>query len=163
MMKRLAALAALALAIPAQAQETTVDPDHILSLLKGAGYLAEYFSEESDYRQILSKSGDRQFLVELYDCQEGKACETLEFFAGFPMAEPPTKEALDAYAGPREGARIYIDRRGDPSIQLPVELPGKGLTDGEFIDRLKGWETMMTDFAGFLAEKPSAPVEVDAS
>jgi len=163
MMKRLAAVAALALALPAQAQEATVDPDHILSLLQDAGYPAEYFSEEADYRQILSKSGNHQFLVELYDCQEGKACGTLEFFAGFPMDEPPTELALEAYAGPRDGARIYIDRRGDPSIQLPVELPGSGLSDAEFVDRLKSWETMMTDFAGFLAEKPTAPVEPAAS
>jgi len=163
MMKRLGVVAAFGLAVSAQAQAATVDADHIVSVLRNAGYPAEYFSEEADYRQILSKSGDHQFLVELYDCQDGKACETLEFFAGFPMEEPPTEEVLDAYSGPRDGARIYIDRRGDPSIQLPVELSGESLTDAEFIDRLKSWEAMLEGFAGFLVEKPPTQADPAAS
>jgi hypothetical protein len=154
MVKRLVVLAALSLAMPAQAQDAAVDPDHIAALLRGVGNSAEYFTEEATYRQILSESGGYKFLVELYDCNSGKACTTLEFFAGFPMDEPPTKEALDSYSGPREGARIYLDRSGHPSIQLPVELAG--LTDAIFLDHLKNWEAIMTRFAGFLAGKPAA-------
>lgn len=163
MMKRLALVAAFGIVIPAHAQGATVDPDHIVSVLRDAGYPAEYFSEEADYRQILSKSGNHQFLVELYDCENGTACETLEFFAGFPMEEPPTAEVLDAFPGPREGARISIDRRGDPSIQLPVELSGESLTDAEFIERLKSWETMLEAFVGFLVERPSTQAAPAAS
>jgi hypothetical protein len=154
MVKRLVVLAALALAMPAQAQDAAVDPDHIAGLLRDAGNPAEYFTEEATYRQILSESGGYQFLVELYDCDSGKACTTLEFFAGFPVEEPPTKEALDGYSGLRDGARIYFDQSGHPSIQLPVELTG--MTDAIFLDRLKNWEAMMAEFAGFLAGRPVA-------
>jgi hypothetical protein len=154
MVKRLVALAALALAMPAQAQDAAVDPDRIAALLRDAGNSAEYFTEEASYRQILSESGGYQFLVELYDCDAGKACTTLEFFAGFPMEEPPTEEALDGYSGLRDGARIYLDRSGHPSIQLPVELTS--MTDAVFLDRLKTWEAMMAEFAGFLAGEPVA-------
>ena len=156
MMKRLSIFAALALAAPAQAQEATVDPDHILTVLEGSGYPAEYFTEEADYRQILiSKPGGHQFLVEVYDCEEGKACDTLEFFAGFTMEGPPTKEALDAYGGPREGAQIYLDRRGKPTIKREIHLPGEGLTDAQFLVEVKNWEAMMTQFAGFLKGEPA--------
>jgi hypothetical protein len=70
------------------------------------------------------------------------------------MEEPPTEEALDGYSGLREGARIYLDRSGHPSIQLPVELDD--MTDAIFHDRLKTWEAMMAEFAGFLAGRPVA-------
>ena len=151
MMKRLAVLAALALAAPAQAQEVTVDPDHLISVLDDAGYPADYFSRAADYRQILiSKPGTFQFLVELYDCEEGKTCDSLEFFVGFPMDEAPTKEALDAYAGPREGADISLDRRGAPRMIMPIAVPEEGLTDALFIDQVKNWELMMGAFVAFL-------------
>ena len=160
--------AAIAIAIPAQAQDARVDPDHIMTVLKDAGYPAEYFNEDKDFRQILSKSGDYQFLVEMWDCVDGKACQTLEFFSNFPMEEKPTKERIDAYSGPREGARIWLDRRGEAVArhELDINVPG-GLSDEQFIAHVKNWETMLTGFAEYLIEAhsaaaaaaPAAPVE----
>lgn len=158
MIKRTALLvAAIAIAVPAHAQEARVDPDHIMTVLKDAGYPAEYFNEDDDYRQILSKSGDYQFLVEMWDCVDGKACQTLEFFSNFPMEEKPTKERLDAYSGPREGASIWLDRRGDAVIrqELDINAPG-GLSDEQFIAHVKDWETKLTAFAAYLTEAPRA-------
>jgi len=158
MTKRAAFLvAATAIAIPvpmpAHAQDARVDPDHIMTVLKDAGYPAEYFNEDDDYRQILSKSGDYQFLVEMYDCEAAKACQTLEFYSNFPMDEKPTKERIDAYAGPREGARIALDRRGDAVIQQELDINGEGgLSDEQFIASVKNWETMLTGFAEYLTE-----------
>ena len=146
-------IAAMAIATPAQAQEARVDPDHIMTLLKDAGYPAEYFNDDSDYRQILSKSGDYQFLVEMYDCVDGKECQTLEFYSNFPLDEAPTKEKLDAYSGPRDGARIALDRRGDAVITQELEINGEGgLTDTGFIDSVKNWETMLSGFGKYLVE-----------
>ena len=165
MMKQAAFLiAAMAIAVPAHAQEARVDPDHIMTLLKDAGYPAEYFNDDDDYRQILSKSGDYQFLVEMYDCVDGKACQTLEFYSNFPMDEKPTKERLDAYTGPREGARIALDRRGDAVIkqELDINAPG-GLSDEQFIAHVKNWETMLTGFAEFLVEAPGASAATEAA
>lgn len=165
MMKRTALLvAAMAIAVPAHAQEARVDPDHIMTLLKDAGYPAEYFNEDDDYRQILSKSGDYQFLVEMWDCVDSKACQTLEFYSNFPMDEKPTKERIDAYSGPREGARIWLDRRGDAVMrqELDINAPG-GLTDEQFIAHVKNWETMLTGFATFLTEAPAASAAADTA
>ena len=146
-------IAAMAIATPTQAQEARVDPDHIMTLLKDAGYPAEYFNDDDDFRQILSKSGDYQFLVEMYDCVDGKACETIEFYSNFPLDEAPTKEKLDAYSGPREGARIALDRRGDAVItrELDINVEG-GLSDALFIEQVKSWETMLTGFGRYLVE-----------
>jgi len=158
MIKRTAVLiAAIALAVPAHAQEARVDPEHIMTVLKDAGYPAEYFNRDKGFRQILSKSGNYQFLVEMWDCVDGTACQTLEFYANFPMEEKPTKERLDAYAGPREGARIVLDRRGDAVIkqELDINAPG-GLSDEQFISHVKTWETMLTGFAEYLTQAPSA-------
>ena len=140
-------IAAMTIAVPAQAQDARVDPDHIMTLLKDAGYPAEYFNDDDDFRQILSKSGDYQFLVEMYDCVDGKACETIEFYSNFPLDVAPTKEKLDAYSGPREGARIALDRRGDAVItrELDINVEG-GLSDALFIEQVKSWETMLTGF-----------------
>jgi hypothetical protein len=168
MTKRVALLiAAMTIALPAQAQDARVDPDHIITLLKDAGYPAEYFNEDTDYRQILSKSGDYQFLVEMYDCVDGKACQTLEFYSNFPMETKVTKERIDAYSGPREGARISLDRRGDAVIKQELDINGGGgLTDAQFVERLKNWETMLTGFAQYLvtpAETSAAASAADAA
>jgi hypothetical protein len=165
MVRRVAFLiAAMAIATPAHAQEARVDPDHIMTVMKDAGYPAEYFNDDTDYRQILSKSGDYQFLVEMYDCEDGKACQTLEFYSNFPMEDAPTKERLDAYAGPREGARISLDRRGDAVITQELDINEEGgLTDEQFIAHLKNWETMLAGFGTFLTEAPDTPAAAGAA
>jgi len=166
MMKRVALLiAATAFAIPAQAQEAALDPDHIVTVLKDAGYPAEYFNDDADYRQILSKSGNYQFLVELYECTDSKACKTIEFYSNFPMEEPPTKERIDAYSGPREDARISINRQGTVVLRQELALSGEaGLTDEQFLNSLKTWETIMTGFAEYLHEQaPEAPAAASAA
>jgi hypothetical protein len=151
-------IAAMAIAIPAHAQEARVDPEHIMTVLKDAGYPAEYVNRDKSFRQILSKSGNLQFLVEMWDCVDGKECQTLEFYANFPREEKPTKEQLDAYTGPREGVRIWLDRRGDAVIrqELDINAPG-GLSDEQIVAQLKTWETNLTGFATYLTEGPSAP------
>jgi hypothetical protein len=165
MIKRVALLiAAMTIAIPAHAQDARVDPDHIMTVLKDAGYPAEYFNEDTDYRQILSKSGDYQFLVEMYDCVDGKACQTLEFYSNFPMETKVSKERIDAYSGPREGARISLDRRGDAVIKQELDINGEGgLSDQQFIDRLKNWETMLTGFAQYLTTPAGTSTAADAA
>jgi hypothetical protein len=150
-------IATLMIAVPAHAQEARVDPEHIMTVLKDAGYPAEYVNQDKSFRQILSKSGDYQFLVEMWDCVDGKECQTLEFYANFPREEKPTKEHLDAYSGPREGVRIWLDRRGDAVIrqELDINAPG-GLSDEQIVAQLKTWETNLTGFATYLAEGPRA-------
>ena len=154
MLRKIAVLAALAVTVPAQAQEVTVDPDHIISVLKDAGYPAEYFNEERDYRQVLSKSGTYNFLVEMYDCEDGKTCNTLEFYSNFPMDTAPTKEKLDAYSGPRDGARLSLDRRGEARVQQEVDLGESGLSDTAFIEKVKAWETVLTNVGAYLHDQP---------
>jgi len=168
MLKRVVfTLAALALAMPAHAQEApTVDPDHLLDVLKGAGYPAENFSHEKDYRQLLiSKPGFHQYLVEMYDCEDGKTCNTMEFFVTFPMDHPPTREAIAAYTGPHEGATLDTDRRGAPRMVMDVFLPDEGLTDAAFLEQVHSFETMMAGFNNFLAGKPAedAPAQAAAA
>lgn len=157
MLKHTAILfAAIAFAAPAHAQDATIEPDHIVALLKDSGHPAEYFNDDDDYRQILSKSGDYQFLVEMYDCVDGKACQTLEFYSNFPMEDPPTQELIEAYAGPRDGARIYLDRRGEASMQQELDVEG-GLSDEEFLARLESWKAAMTGFSEYLSQPRGAP------
>jgi hypothetical protein len=150
------AVPALVIATPAQAQDVRVDPEHIMTVLKDAGYPAEAYNHDKGYRQILSKTGDYQFLVEMYDCEDGKNCETLEFYSNFPMEDKPTKEQLDAYAGPREGTRIALDRRGEPTIRQELDLGDSGLTDEQFIDHVKTWETIVAGFTAYLRQ-PAGP------
>jgi hypothetical protein len=157
-------IAAMALAVPAHAQEVRVDPEHILTVLKDAGYEAETINEDKGFRQILTKAGDYRFLVEMWDCVDGKSCQTLEFYANVPMEDKPTKERLDAYSGPREGARISIDRRGDAVIrqELDINAPG-GINDEQFVAHVKTWETVLDRFVTYLSEAPVTSATVEAA
>ena len=169
MIKRTAMLiAAMAIAVPAStpalAQEARVDPEHILTVLKDAGYSAEAVNEDKGFRQILADAGDYRFLVEMWDCVDGKACQTLELYANFPMEEKPTKERLDAYSGPHEGTRIWLDRRGDAVIrqELDINAPG-GLSDEQIVAHVKTWETTLASFAAYLTQAPSTPAAAAAA
>ena len=155
MFKYIAATAvALALATPALAEDG-VDPEHIASLLKDAGYPADFNGEQTGYRQIVSKAGNYGFTVEFFDCTAGKACETLLFYTIFKKGDDtPVKEAIDAYSGEQPGGRMFLDRRGDPAIEYEFDL-AEGLTDTQFTDSLKSWETMVANYAGFLAGRPA--------
>jgi hypothetical protein len=157
-------IAAMALAVPAYAQEARVDPEHILTVLKDAGYTVELVNQDKGFRQILTEAGDNRFLVEMWDCVDGKACQTLELYVNFPMEEKPTKERLDAYSGPRDGARIWVDRRGDAVIrqELDINAPG-GLSDEQFVAKVKTWETMLTGFATYLTQAPAAAAPATAT
>ena len=162
MLKRVAIIAAAAAFATTAHAQTTVDPDHYMSVLKDAGWPAENFSDEKDYRQILvSKPGSHQFLVEMYDCEDGKTCNSMEFFVTFPMDNPPSKEALAGYTGPHDGADIDTDRRGAPRMVMSVHLPDEGLTDVVFLEKVQGFETMMTGFYGFLTGKPATATPVE--
>lgn len=165
MMKRTALLvAAIAIAIPAHAQDARVDPEHIMTVLEEAGYPAENFSEETDYRQILAKGADYQFLVEMYDCVDGKACQTLEFYSNYPKKPELTKERLDAYPGPREGTRIVLNRAGDATIRRELDINGDGgLTDEQFIAHVKNWETTLNDFFAYLSEPAGTSPAAEAA
>jgi hypothetical protein len=161
-------IAAMAIAVPAHAQEARVDPEHIMTVLKDAGYDVENFSNETEYRQILSKSGDYQFLVEMYDCVDGKACQTLEFYSNYPKKPELTKELVDAYSGPREGARITLNRAGDATIRQELDINREGgLSDEQFIEQVKAWETMLGSFFAYLSEpagtSPAAETAADAT
>jgi hypothetical protein len=162
-MKRVAfALAAAAFATSAQAQEISIDPDHITAVLKQAGYPAENFNDDADYRQILTKSGNYQFLVEMSDCQNGTACQTIGFYSNFPMDTPPTKEKLDAYGGPLEGTRLSLDRRGAARLDQDLDMGENGISDEDFISHLKTFETVLAGVKAYLAGQP-APAPVAAA
>ncbi len=157
------ALAALALATPAHAQ-ATVDPEHIAALLKDAGYPTEFVGEQAGYRQILTKSGDYDFSVELYDCNAGKACELLLLRTTFRKSDSVTKEAVDAYSSQQPQGRMFLDRRGNPAIELEFDLTKSSLTDAQFTDALKSWDTMLVNYAGFLrGDSPPAPAAAAAA
>lgn len=157
MVKQIAFMAmAMAIAAPAHAQDARVDPDHIMTVLKDAGFPAEYFNDDDDYRQILTKTGNYQFLVEMYDCVDSKECQTLEFYSNFPMETAPTKEKLDAFPGPREGARIFL-RRGEAVVQQELDINGEGgLSDEQFIARVKTWEALVASFTTYLRQPAEA-------
>jgi len=154
----------MAFATPAIAQEARVEPEHIVSVLKDNGYSAEVINNDPGYRQILSKTGDYQFLVEMYDCVDGKSCQTLEFYSNFPTVEKQTKERLDAFPGPRGGARIALDRRGEATMreELDINAPG-GLSDAQFIERLKTWEVLVKDFVTYLTQPSAAATPAAAA
>jgi len=155
-------VAASIVALPAQAQDAKIDPAHIMTVMKDAGYPAEFYNDDGDYRQILSKSGDYQFLVEMYDCVDGAACETLEFYSNFPMEEKPTKEKLDSYSGTRDGTSIALDRRGDVVVRQELDVDG-GLADDQFIARLKSWEALIDEFVAYLTAAPDTDAPAAAA
>ena len=143
------ALLASTLGAPLAAKQVTADVAQIAAILQKEGYQAKVAGEGSDVR-IDTAMGGYTMAVYFYGCDDkGKGCKSVQFYAGFNPKTNPTLQAMNDYARDNRWGRVYLDKDGDPVIEMDVDLEVGGMSEELFLDNIAYWDTIMGKFADF--------------
>ena len=144
------AIAAVSLgASPAFAQQVTAqDPQSVASALLAAGYKAEVKKDDTGDPLISSSSSGSKFAIFFYNCSNNANCATVQFHAAFdtPTDKTPSLEQINAWNRTQRFGRAYLDKEGDPAIEMDIDLDDGGISQALFIDNLEFWVSVLAEF-----------------
>jgi len=146
---RIGALAAVATVstVPAAAETINArDPEVIAELLRKEGYQAKVDpKKEGEDPVITSAASGSTFGVYFYNCEKGKNCQSVQFYAGFQKPKMDLKRVNDWNRDKRFG-RAYIDKDGDAAIEMDVNIEPGGMPRELFADNLNIWSDLIGEF-----------------
>jgi len=141
-------------AAPAPAPFVFATPESLSAFLKKEGYALEVSTDGEGDPLLSGKIDDLTLSIYFYGCDdEHKNCKEVQFYGGFqrPDKLAPKKLAqrvLD-WNRDRRFARAYIDKVGDPCIEMDVDMKG-GMPQALFASNFEHWRLMMQGFYGFI-------------
>jgi len=146
---RIAALAAAASActLPAAAQIINVrDPEQVAAMLRKEGYQAKVDpKKEGEDPVITSSASGSTFGLYFYNCEAGKNCQSVQFYAGFQ--EPKMDLAgVNAWNRDKRFGRAYLDKDGDVAIEMDLNIEPGGIPRELFVDSLDIWSRLVGEF-----------------
>ena len=142
-----ASAALLAAASPAAAQNVEAkDPPRLAEAMKAAGYAATLGTDQIGDPMISSAIGDTQFKVLFYNCTAHRDCATVQFHVGYTPAKKVSLDTINAWNSSQRFGRAYLDRVGDPILQMDVDLDDGGLSRALFVDNLEFWASVLGRF-----------------
>lgn len=140
----------MAMSVPALAKNVEADYDQVQAALQEAGYRAKIEGEGAD-RSIASGTSGYSFYVYSHGCDDaGKGCKTIRLYASFAPDKKPTLIQMNDYAADMRWGRIFLDKEGDPVIEMDVDLEDGGMSQELFVDNVEYWEAVMNAFAAWV-------------
>ncbi len=147
----LALSAALAMPTSAMAQNVTADRERIAEVLRDAGYRATIEGDTPAGRYISSGTSGVDFVISFFGCDDaGDACKTVMFFAWFEDSTPPSFEDFNTYNARRRWGRAFLDKDGDPMIEMDLDLEDGGISPELFIDNVEYFDLALREFEAFV-------------
>ncbi|HEY0044917.1 MAG TPA: YbjN domain-containing protein [Allosphingosinicella sp.] len=141
------ALAAAAFAMPAQAQMVTAaNPDSVVKTLQDAGYTAKLAKDNTGDPMIESAATGSSFRVLFYGCTGGRNCATIQFTTGYDTDGKTSLAAANEWNSKQRFGRAFIDKDGDPILQMDVDLDDGGVSKLLFTDNLEFWIAVKQGF-----------------
>jgi hypothetical protein len=138
---------ALAACAPAEAQQIRAqDPQTIVKAMQSAGYTANLGKDPTGDPKIESGAAGAKFHVFFFNCTKNSDCRTVQFFAGYRKDGTVDMNQINEWNRTHRFSRAYIDKEGDPVIEMDVNLDEGGLSSALFIDNLKVWENLLGQF-----------------
>jgi hypothetical protein len=152
-----AALAATVASGTASAQQVAGNvvpsrPTSIQTVLLEEGYRAKLTTDSTGDPMITSAAGGYEFDILFYDCTDNRDCGSIQFFNRFKEPDNGTLEALNDWNSRKRYANAYRGENGDMILTLDVTMPGDGVSREVFLENLVLWNTLMSDFVGFIWE-----------
>lgn len=143
-------MAGAVVAMPSEAQITASNPASIAGALRAQG-LSVVTKTDTDGDPVLESAlGENQkFSVFFYNCTEHRNCQTMQFYAGFSESDADAARLNDWNRSKRFG-RAYIDKAGDPAIEMDIDLFGAGMSRELFEDNFQFWRILMGEFSKFI-------------
>lgn len=140
-------VAVLNLASPVLAQ-VRGDPDVVAGLMTGAGMKVTHTTSAEGAPMLESSVDGVDFVVYFYECMP--ICASMQFSAGFDLDEAMPMEMANLWNRDRRFGRVYLDRTGDPYIEMDIGLAGDGIGRKNFDDALETWRILLQDFREFI-------------
>ena len=145
-MLRLVVLSLLAQPALAAAQGIdATDPEAIAALLRAEGYTARVGADSHGDPKIDSGSQGADWILFFYGCTENRDCQSVQFYAGFDLAEGLPVERLNDWNRGNRFGRAYADADGDPIIEFDVNLAG-GVSEANLRDTVGLWSAVLRGF-----------------
>jgi len=142
----LAAVAAFA-AAPAGAQMVRAqDPQSVVSALRSGGYAAKLGTDKVGDPMITSGASGTTFQIFFYNCTNHRACATVQFHAGYDLKSSPGLESINEWNRSQRFGRAYLDKEGDPIVEMDIDLDDGGLSRALFIDNMEFWTSLLAKF-----------------
>jgi hypothetical protein len=137
-----AAVAALLLAAsPAAAQMVRgQDPQSVVEAMRAAGFTADLGVDKVGDPKIDSSISDTKFVTFFYNCT------TIQCHSGHAMRGKVTLEQINEWNRSQRFGRAFIDKEGDPVLEMDVDLDDGGLSRELFVDNLEFWHTVVGKF-----------------
>ncbi len=140
-------VAVLNLASPVLAQ-VRGDPDVVAGLMTGAGMKVTHTTSAEGAPMLESSVDGVDFVVYFYECMP--ICASMQFSAGFDLDEAMPMEMANLWNRDRRFGRVYLDRTGDPYIEMDIGLAGDGIGRDNFLDALATWRIVLKEFRDFI-------------
>lgn len=145
----LAALATSLAAVPAQAGTIVADTQQVSTVLKEVGWTAEISAANGKPYIKSATTKGYTFLMFFAGCTSGSTgCKTVQLYAGFSPKQKPTMQQINDHAKNNRWGRCYIDKDGDPVIEMDIDLEQGGMSEALFKDNLEYWDAAVNMFAG---------------
>ena len=141
-----AAAAILTAASPAAGQMVTAkNPQSVVKALQDSGYKAQLEKSEDGDPMIRSASSGSKFTVFFYNCTAGANCATVQFYTGYEK-KGLTLEQINEWNRSQRFGRAYLDKDGEPVVEMDVDLDDGGVSPALFTDNLEFWTSIMSGF-----------------
>jgi len=150
-MKHVLGLAALCAAAMSAAQAGEIDRiggEQLADLVADAGYRATPGRDSQGDPMVSSSAAGANYTIYMYDCEEDR-CSSLQFLAGFDLADGIALERINAWNRDKRYGSAYLDDENDPWLQMDLDLEG-GATTGQVTDYVELWDTLLGQFQTFI-------------
>jgi hypothetical protein len=138
---------AAGLGAPAEAQMVSAkDPQSVVKVLQKEGYSAKLEADEGGEPMISSGYSGSNFRIFFYNCTNKKDCATVQFYSGYTLDKPLTLDKINAWNRGQRFGRAYLNDKGEPAIEMDLDLDDGGISPALFADNLEYWVSVMGAF-----------------
>ena len=114
--------------------------------MKAGGFEATIGKDNLGAPMISSAHHGTRFKVLFYNCTGERDCATIQFHAGYDLGTGISLEKINAWNSSQRFGRAYLDKEGDPILEMDVDLDDGGLSHLLFIDNIEFWASVLGKF-----------------
>lgn len=131
---------------PAPRMVRPQDPGSIVAALVNAGYTAKLGVDATGDPMVTSGYGGTTFQVFFYNCTNHLNCATVQFHSGYTVTPRITLDQINDWNKSQRFGRAYLDKDGDPILEMDVDLDDGGVVPLLFIDNMEFWVAILPKF-----------------
>ena len=122
------------------------DPGSVLRAIQAAGHEASLTTDKVGDPMIKTSMNGTTFQVFFYNCTDHRECATVQFHSGYDLSKHVSLDQINEWNTSQRFGRAYLDKEGDPILEMDVDLDDGGLSVLLFQDNLEFWDSVLGKF-----------------